>query len=138
MCKINNIIYIFSGGGVLEAPIDWYDTLNPEVFTDSYEELISGGKYMLLSEEQIAFHLKHPDYDLYHSFYMIEVTAEEKNEEIRKIREISYKSQSDPIYMSYLKYKEFGDTQRAEEAYTIWQNKVRQIDSENPYITEES
>jgi len=133
----NNIIYIFDGRGVLHAPLDWYNNLKPETITNRYDEL-ANGKYMPLTEEQIAFHLFHPHYDLYHSFYMLPIPIEEQNNEIRKRRENLYLHQSDPLYMSYVKYKEFGDNAKAEAAYKTWQDKVEEIELKNPYLSEDN
>lgn len=133
----DNIIYIFNRNGVLEAPREWYESLKPEVITTDFEELKTG-KYMPLSEEQIAFHRIHPHCNLFHSFYMIPLTIEEQNNQIREIRKGLYKAQSDPLYMAYIKYKELGDPNNAELAYKIWIEKINKIKQDNPYLSEES
>ena len=127
--------YLFSNGGVIEAPDDWYSQIPENCFTDKYED-VEKGLYMHLSDEQLKFNLANPGLDLYHAFYMIPISIEEKNEEIRKQRELNYLNTTDRLYMSYIKYKEFGDTARATEAYNNWKNAVIEIETSNPYIVQ--
>jgi hypothetical protein len=130
-----NNIYIFDGAGVLEVPSEWYNGLKPEAVTDNYSEL-DEGKYMSLSEEQIDFYLAHPNYDLYHLYHMIPIPVETLNMEIEKTRKGLYTAQSDSLYMSYLKYREFGNQGKADSAYAAWKEKLKEIEEKNPYLTE--
>ena len=96
---------------------------------------------MLANSEQILFYKEHPDYDLYHLYYMIPLTEEEliekkniENERIKNTREALYKAESDSIYMSFIKYSALDQDDKAKEAYDQWLAKVKQIEEENPYI----
>lgn len=127
--------YLFSSGGIIEAPEEWLNGLKEDEFTDSYVGLLEG-KYMQPTEQQLEFYSLHKDenYDLYHQFYMIELPMEELNEKIRKNREMKYSAQSDKLYMAYIKYKEFGEIEKAEEAYHKWKEMVLNIEKTNPYF----
>lgn len=132
--------YVFTSSGILEGPEDWFNLILPENFTDSYDELFEG-KYIIPSEEQIAFYKNHKDYDLYHQFYMIEYTDEDKenakqaeNEEIKLRRKNDYKNTVDPLYMAYVKNQALGNTEKATSYYNQWLEAVQQIKEENPYI----
>ena len=59
---------------------------------------------------------------------------ESYNEKVRIKRERLYKSESDSIYMSFIKYSALGQDDKAKEAYDQWLAKVKQIEEENPYI----
>lgn len=135
---MENKQYLFSNGGIIEAPDDWVSQLKDSQFTDSYEGLLEG-KYMIPTEEQIAFFESHRDnyyidYDLYHQYNMIEIPVEELNEKIRQEREDKYTAQTDKLYMAYIKYKEFGEMEKAEEAYNTWKTAVQNIEFLNPYV----
>lgn len=129
--------YLFSSGGMIEAPEEWLNSLREDEFTDSYDG-ISEGKYMWPTEEQLTFYQLHKeqyeDYDLYHQFYMIEVSASEINERIRRNREAKYTTQTDKLYMAYVKYKEFEEDKKAEEAYRRWKEAVLSIEKAHPYF----
>lgn len=131
-------IYLFCSGGMIEAPKEWYTSLDETVFTDVYEEVFTKGKYIIPTEEQIQFYIDHFSENLTPDrlFYMNAKSVEELNEEIRIAREIAYKAKSDPLYMAYLKYKAFGDEEKATVALDIWKQAVKEIEEEHPYITE--
>ena len=59
------------------------------------------------------------------------------NADIAKQREAAYREESDYLYMAYVKYKEQGLTEKAEETKKEWLAKVDEIDARYPYITEE-
>lgn len=137
---MENKVYVFDARGIVECTQDWYNSILPENLTTSYEELLLG-KHMLASEDQIEFYKTHEDADLYHLFYMLEYTDEEKakiredkNTEISKTREILYKRDSDPLYMSFVKYSAQGLEEKAKEAFSQWMTKVKEIENNNPYI----
>ena len=133
-------LYVFHSGGILEGTKEWYDEILPENIATSYLDIVNG-KHILANSEQILFYKEHPDYDLYHLYYMIPLTEEEliekkniENERIKNIREALYKAESDSIYMSFIKYSALGQDDKAKEAYDQWLAKVKQIEEENPYI----
>ena len=63
-------LYVFHSGGILEGTKEWYDEILPENIATSYLDIVNG-KHMLANSEQILFYKEHPDYDLYHLYYMI-------------------------------------------------------------------
>lgn len=133
-------VYVFYRGGIVEGTEKWYSEILPENIATSYLDIVNG-KHIIANSEQIAFYKEHPDYDLYHLYYMIPLTEEEQiekknieNERIKEIRESAYKSESDSLYMSFIKYSALGQDDKAKEAYDQWLAKVKQIEEENPYI----
>ena len=130
---MENKIYLFSSGGFIEAPEEWYENLREDQFTTDYDEL-KNGLYMYPSQQQIEFNLQNPGLNIHDAFYMISKSNEEINEEIREQRSTLYSSKTDKLYMAYIKYKEFGELDKAEEAYQIWKTAVLDIEITNPYI----
>lgn len=133
-------VYVFYRGGIVEGTEKWYSEILPENIATSYLDIVNG-KHIIANSEQIAFYKEHPDYDLYHLYYMIPLTEEEQiekknieNERIKNTRETLYKSESDSLYMSFVKYSALGQDDKAKEAYDQWLAKVKQIEEENPYI----
>lgn len=133
-------VYVFYRGGIVEGTEKWYSEILPENIATSYLDIVNG-KHIIANSEQIAFYKEHPNYDLYHLYYMIPLTEEEQiekksieNERIKEIRESAYKAESDSIYMSFIKYSALGQDDKAKEAYDQWLAKVKQIEEENPYI----
>lgn len=133
-------VYVFYRGGIVEGTEKWYSEILPENIATSYLDIVNG-KHIIANSEQIAFYKEHPDYDLYHLYYMVPLTEEEQiekknieNERIKEIRESAYKSESDSLYMSFVKYSALGQDDKAKEAYDQWLAKVKQIEEENPYI----
>lgn len=133
-------LYVFHSGGIVEGTKEWYDSILPENIATSYLDIVNG-KHMIANSEQIAFYKDHPDYDLYHLYYMLPLTEEEQiekknteNERIKETRESAYKAESDSLYMSFVKYSALGQDDKATKAYNQWLNKVKQIEEENPYI----
>ena len=100
-------IYLLCSGGMIEAPEDWYKGLKESEFVDSYEGLLQGG-YMHPSSEQIEFNLANPNLDLYNT-------------------------STDRLYMAYVKYREFGEEEKAAAAYQEWREAVEKIKQDNPY-----
>ena len=70
--------YVFFTGGMTVGTEEWYNDILPENFATSYEEIANEGKMMPASDAQIEFYRKHQDYDLYHLFYMLTLTEEER------------------------------------------------------------
>ena len=133
-------VYVFYRGGIVEGTEKWYSEILPENIATSYLDIVNG-KHIIANSEQIAFYKEHPDYDLYHLYYMIPLTEEEQiekknieNERIKETREKADKSESDSLYMSFVKYSALGQDDKAKEAYDQWLAKVKQIEEENPYI----
>ena len=133
-------VYVFYRGGIVEGTEKWYSEILPENIATSYLDIVNG-KHIIANPEPIAFYKDHPDYDLYHLYYMIPLTEEEQiekknieNERIKNTRETLYKSESDSLYMSFVKYSALGQDDKAKEAYDQWLAKVKQIEEENPYI----
>ena len=133
-------VYVFYRGGIVEGTEKWYSEILPENIATSYLDIVNG-KHIIANSEQIAFYKEHPDYDLYHLYYMIPLTEEEQiekknieNERIKETRENAYKSEADSLYMSFVKYSALGQDDKAKEAYDQWLAKVKQIEEENPYI----
>ena len=133
-------VYVFYRGGIVEGTEKWYSEILPENIATSYLDIVNG-KHIIANSEQIAFYKEHPDYDLYHLYYMIPLTEEEQiekknieNERIKNTRETLYKSESDSLYMSFVKYSALGQDDKAKEAYDQWLDKVKQREEENPYI----
>lgn len=85
------------------------------------------------SSEQIEFNLANPNLDLYNAFYMIPKDTAVVNEEIRKHRENLYNTSTDRLYMAYVKYREFGEEEKAAAAYQEWREAVEKIKQDNPY-----
>ena len=85
------------------------------------------------SSEQIEFNLANPNLDLYNAFYMIPKDTTIVNEEIRKRRENLYNTSTDRLYMAYVKYREFGEEEKAAAAYQEWREAVEKIKQDNPY-----
>ena len=133
-------IKVFNAFGIIVAEESWYNQLKEDVKANNFDDILNG-KYMLATEEQIEFFNNHPDYDVYHLFYMKAYTEEDirkekelKNNSIKETRERLYKAESDSIYMSFIKYSALGRDDKAKEAYDQWLAKVKQIEEENPYI----
>lgn len=102
---------------------------------DSIDEL-QDDKILLLNDEQVKYFQANPERlidDPISVFYMKPIPPETLNEEIRKKRESLYQTYTDSLYMAYIKYKEFGDTDAAEEAYNKWKQAVLDIENTNPY-----
>lgn len=105
----------------------------------SLDELDDDDKMLLLNEEQSAFYLKYADYvvdDPLAVYSMRTPDVSLINEHIKKERERKYIAKTDKLYMAYVKYKEFGETELAAEAYNKWKQAVLEIEEANPYITE--
>ena len=94
-----------------------------------------------MSETQIAFGENNPSASIKEIFDMELIviaepvlTIEEKNNMIRQKRQMLYKNESDSLYMSYVKYTELGELEKASAAKTEWLAKVQEIDIRFPYI----
>lgn len=135
---MDNNIYLLANGGVIEVTEylkDWYLEMPATSFTEDYDGILSG-KYLVLTGERLDFYKAHPNLSADHIFYMTIPSIEVENEQIRQQRENAYKANSDSIYMAYIKYKEFGELDKAEEKYNEWKAAVVAIDQKYPYIVE--
>ena len=94
-----------------------------------------------MSEAQIAFSENNPSASIKEIFDMELIviedpiqSIEEKNNIIRQKRQMSYRNESDSLYMSYIKYTELGELEKANAAKSEWLAKVQEIDIRFPYL----
>lgn len=106
----------------------------------TWEDYLNG-YWVPMSETQIAFGENNPSASIKEIFDMELIviaepvlTIEEKNNMIRLKRQMLYKNESDSLYMSYVKYTELGELEKASAAKTEWLAKVQEIDIKFPYI----
>lgn len=99
------------------------------------------GYWIPMSEAQIAFSENNPSASIKEIFDMELIvieepiqSIEEKNNIIRQKRQMSYRNESDSLYMSYIKYSELGELEKANAAKSEWLAKVQEIDIRFPYI----
>lgn len=116
--------------------------LDPYNYTvgSTWEDYLNG-YWVPMSETQIAFGENNPSASIKEIFDMELIviaepvlTIEEKNNMIRLKRQMLYKNESDSLYMSYVKYTELGELEKASAAKTEWLAKVQEIDIKFPYI----
>ena len=116
--------------------------LDPYNYTvgSTWEDYLNG-YWVPMSENQIAFGENNPSASIKEIFDMELIviaepvlTIEEKNNMIRLKRQMLYKNESDSLYMSYVKYTELGELEKASAAKTEWLAKVQEIDIKFPYI----
>lgn len=133
----NEIVIYLSKDGNFIISKDNEQTFDEENISNigSTLEDIENGMIVKLNNEQISFLNNHPNLSYDKIFNMVESTIEERIESVRKIREELYKKESDPIYMAYIKYKEFGEEEKALAEYKRWSDKINEIDINNPYPT---
>ena len=132
-------IYFIDANSVGSVEKTFFDSFMQSSVVNDIEEL-KGDAILLLNNEQIEFFQKYSEQlsgDPLSVYYMKAPSIETLNEDIRKKREKAYQNTTDSLYMSYVKYKEFGDTEKATEAYNKWKQAVTEIGEANPYITEE-
>lgn len=125
-------MYILSDVGVINVNEDYCKDLS---LTDKYDEILEG-KFLIIEGDRLEFYLNNLNKDLSveNIYYMTLPSNESYNEKVRIKRERLYKSESDSIYMSFIKYSALGQDDKAKEAYDQWLAKVKQIEEENPYI----
>lgn len=125
-------MYILSDVGVINVDEDYCKDLS---LTDKYDEILEG-KFLIIEGDRLEFYLNNLNKDLSveNIYYMTLPSNESYNEKVRIKRERLYKSESDSIYMSFIKYSALGQDDKAKEAYDQWLAKVKQIEEENPYI----
>lgn len=125
-------MYILSDVGVINVDEEYCKDLS---LTDKYNEILEG-KFLIIEGDRLEFYLNNLDKDLSveNIYYMTLPSNESYNEKVRMKRERLYKSESDSIYMSFIKYSALGQDDKAKEAYDQWLAKVKQIEEENPYI----
>ena len=99
------------------------------------------GLWIPMSDAQIAFADEHPTASAKEIFDMKltvieteEPTVEQQNTAIRRERKMAYRYESDSLYMSYVKYTELGELEKANAAKSEWLAKVQEIDIRFPYI----
>ena len=125
-------MYILSDVGVINVDEEYCKDLS---LTDKYDEILEG-KFLIIEGDRLEFYLNNLNKDLSveNIYYMTLPSNESYNEKVRIKRERLYKSESDSIYMSFIKYSALGQDDKAKEAYDQWLTKVKQIEEENPYI----
>ena len=125
-------MYILSDVGVINVDEEYCRDLS---LTDKYDEILEG-KFLIIEGDRLEFYLNNLNKDLSveNIYYMTLPSNESYNEKVRMKRERLYKSESDSIYMSFIKYSALGQDDKAKEAYDQWLAKVKQIEEENPYI----
>lgn len=125
-------MYILSDVGVINVSEEYCKDLS---LTDKYDEILEG-KFLIIEGDRLEFYLNNLNKDLSveNIYYMTLPSNESYNEKVRIKRERLYKSESDSIYMSFIKYSALGQDDKAKEAYDQWLAKVKQIEEENPYI----
>ena len=125
-------MYILSDVGVINVSEEYCKDLS---LTDKYDEILEG-KFLIIEGDRLEFYLNNLNKDLSveNIYYMTLPSNESYNEKVRMKRERLYKSESDSIYMSFIKYSALGQDDKAKEAYDQWLAKVKQIEEENPYI----
>ena len=125
-------MYILSDVGIINVNDEDITKLS---LTDKYEEIFEG-KFVVIEGDRLKFYLDNVNRNLSteNIYYMTLPSNESYNEKVRMKRERLYKSESDSIYMSFIKYSALGQDDKAKEAYDQWLAKVKQIEEENPYI----
>ena len=125
-------MYILSDVGVIN---DDEENCKDLSLTDKYDEILEG-KFLIIEGDRLEFYLNNLNKDLSveNIYYMTLPSNESYNEKVRIKRERLYKTESDSIYMSFIKYSALGQDDKAKEAYDQWLAKVKQIEEENPYI----
>ena len=125
-------MYILSDVGVINVSEEYCKDLS---LTDKYDEILEG-KFLIIEGDRLEFYLNNLNKDLSveNIYYMTLPSNESYNEKVRIKRERLYKTESDSIYMSFIKYSALGQDDKAKEAYDQWLAKVKQIEEENPYI----
>ena len=125
-------MYILSDVGVINVDEEYCKDLS---LTNKYDEILEG-KFLIIEGDRLEFYLNNLNKDLSveNIYYMTLPSNESYNEKVRIKRERLYKSESDSIYMSFIKYSALGQDDKAKEAYDQWLAKVKQIEEENPYI----
>ena len=125
-------MYILSDVGVINVSEEYCKDLS---LTDKYDEILEG-KFVIIEGDRLEFYLNNLNKDLSveNIYYMKLPSNESYNEKVRMKRARLYKSESDSIYMSFIKYSALGQDDKAKEAYDQWLAKVKQIEEENPYI----
>ena len=101
------------------------------------------GEYVVqLDDSQYKFWLEHEseeltNYQIYNKLSKSkEEIAADKLKEVEKTRRNLYEKNTDHLFLAYQKYLLLGNTNKAEEVKTLWLSKVKEIEENNPYITE--
>ena len=99
------------------------------------------GLWIPMSDAQIAFADEHPTASAKEIFDMKltvietkEPTVEQQNAAIKREREMTYRRESDSLYMAFAKYSELGELEKANAAKSEWLAKVQEIDIRFPYL----
>ena len=97
-------MYILSDVGVINVDEEYCKDLS---LTDKYDEILEG-KFLIIEGDRLEFYLNNLNKDLSveNIYYMTLPSNESYNEKVRIKRERLYKSESDSIYMSFIKYSD--------------------------------
>lgn len=99
-------------------------------------------KVLQLDDSHYEFWLEHQLENLtnYQIYNKISKSKEElladKTKEIENIRRKLYEENTDHLFLSYQKNLLLGNLDKAEEVKALWLSKVKEIEENNPYITE--
>lgn len=103
---------------------------------------VYGDRVVQLNEDQYNFWLAHRSENLTNRQIYNKVSKSKEELEADKLKEIEitrrklYEENTDHLLLAYQKYLILGDTIKAEEVKTLWLSKVKEIEENNPYITE--
>lgn len=103
---------------------------------------VYGDRVVQLNEDQYNFWLAHRSENLTNRQIYNKVSKSKEELEADKLKEIEitrrklYEENTDHLFLAYQKYLLLGNTNKAEEVKTLWLSKVKEIEENNPYITE--
>ena len=103
---------------------------------------VYGDRVVQLNEDQYNFWLAHRSENLTNRQIYNKVSKSKEELEADKLKEIEitrrklYEENTDDLFLAYQKYLLLGNTNKAEEVKTLWLSKVKEIEENNPYITE--
>ena len=130
--------YLLFFGGVIEEDdtTKWYEIASNYI-VDSLDKM-DENSYLLLDGDMLQFYLDNKDKNLsYQEIISMTIPSDyvyKRNLEIENTRKHKYTYESDPLYMSYVKYIALGQDEKASKAYNQWIAKVKEIEEANPYI----
>lgn len=132
--------YLLHLNGVVETDDTsyWYNKFKDIYIVDSLDKLVNENFYYELTGDMLEFYLSNKEKNLSYQDIVNMIVPDNyvsvRNEEIKNAREDAYKTQSDSLYMAYVKYTALGQDEKASEAYNQWIAKVKEIEEANPYI----
>lgn len=136
---MENYVYLLGKCGVLHIPEEWISKYSHYKIVDNISAIEEDEQsYIRLNEEQILFYNLHLNDSLtYLQVFNMELPPiEERIQKISDKRERKYRAITDPLYIAYVKYKEIGETEKAEAKHQEWLEKLQEIKDNNPYPTE--